>query len=432
MARSALVALGIACAVALAGGCGGEEPLRLGVVVDCQGPFRGLEDGELSGAELPLLRRGAKLLGSAPSAGVSDAEVAGRPVRLVRGCAEAGEHSVFIQEARRLVEEEHVDAVVGGASVVARDVARLYPEVPFLATTWAAQEVTLRDPAPNLYRVTIDHAQQAAGLGEYAYRELGWRRASVLAAGSTAGWTGAAAFVAEFCALGGRIVRQVYRDPFAPRPDVAQRALEPDPDGVAVFLTPFDDATGVLGDLVQRLDDLPRRLLLWSEQVDDPQLLQALGRRLDGVALTGWFAAEQPSAALVRYRARYRAAFPGLPPAFADGWWVLTYHDSVEALLTAFERADGDLSDGRRRLREELARLRVELPRGDVRLDRNRQAVADVPLVRLRAEGGDLRFEPVGIAEDVEQTFGGLLADAPPPGPASQPCVRAEPPAWAR
>jgi ABC-type branched-subunit amino acid transport system substrate-binding protein len=205
---------------ALAVGCGGSEtPVKIGVLTDCQGPFHAFEDAQLAGAELPLLERGATMRGTAPTDGLTAGTVAGRKVELVRGCAESGEHTVFIEEARRLVEKERVDVIVGGVGTVIRDVARLYPTVPFVATFWDEQEVTLRDAPSNLYRYTLDYGQQSAGLGRYAYSDLGWRRASVLASDSTQGWGSTAAFVAEFCALGGTIVDQVYLSPFTPVPD---------------------------------------------------------------------------------------------------------------------------------------------------------------------------------------------------------------------
>ena len=58
MARSAAAVLFVALAVGAAGCGGGEEAVRIGVLTDCQGPFRGLQEIELSGAELPLLHRG--------------------------------------------------------------------------------------------------------------------------------------------------------------------------------------------------------------------------------------------------------------------------------------------------------------------------------------------------------------------------------------
>ncbi len=75
----------VAASLAAAGCGGGEKPMRLGVLTDCQGPFRGLGEGELSGAEMPLLAAGVCLRGTGPSGGVTDATVAGRKVQLVIG-----------------------------------------------------------------------------------------------------------------------------------------------------------------------------------------------------------------------------------------------------------------------------------------------------------------------------------------------------------
>ena len=140
----------------------------------------------LAGAELPLLERGARLTNGKPSGGVSGARVAGgRKVQIVRGCTEATEFTVLVEEVRRLVETEGVDAVVGPISeadgLVMRDLARKYPEVIFIPVWSGAQELTLRHPAANVYRFDTDEAQDVAGLGSYAYREMGWRRAAVVA-----------------------------------------------------------------------------------------------------------------------------------------------------------------------------------------------------------------------------------------------------------
>ena len=143
--------------------------------------------------------------------GISAVDVAGRPVELVRACTETVEFTTLFQEVRRLVEVEEVDAIVGGAlgvdGVALREVARLYPDVPFVATPTGTREVTLRRRAPNLYRFAADHGQSVAGLASHAFRTLGWRNAVVVAHDWDIGWGETAAFVAEFCALGGHVER---------------------------------------------------------------------------------------------------------------------------------------------------------------------------------------------------------------------------------
>ena len=59
--------------------------MRIGVLTDCQGPFRAFEEAELSGAELPLLARGAAFRGTAPTDGLTPATV-----RRPQGRARAG------------------------------------------------------------------------------------------------------------------------------------------------------------------------------------------------------------------------------------------------------------------------------------------------------------------------------------------------------
>src|SRR5262249_36648664 len=142
--------------------CGhaGRPAIRIGVLVDCTGVAGFLHDSTLAGAEWPLIERGAHLLGPGPAGGVSPADVAGRRVELVEGCSESGVFTRLNRETRRLVDVEHVDAVIGGMgesdAIVLRDLARRYPTVPFLAASSWAAEATMQRPAPNLYRFFPD------------------------------------------------------------------------------------------------------------------------------------------------------------------------------------------------------------------------------------------------------------------------------------
>ena len=73
----------VAAVVAVVGvACGGErEPLRVGVLVECDSIFASTRPGALAGAALPLVERGAKP-GAEPG-DVEGARVAGRAVEIV-------------------------------------------------------------------------------------------------------------------------------------------------------------------------------------------------------------------------------------------------------------------------------------------------------------------------------------------------------------
>jgi branched-chain amino acid transport system substrate-binding protein len=435
LARVARLLAVASLAVAAAGCSGGEQPIRIGLLTDCRGIFSGYEDEMLAGAELPLLERGARLTNGKPSGGVSEARAAGRDLELIRGCTEESEHTILVEEARRLLEVEGVDAVVGAIgesdSLVFRELARKYPEVIFIPAWSGAQELTLRHPAANVYRFDTDEAQDVAGLGSYAYRELGWRRAAVVADTTPVGWQEEAAFVAEFCALGGNVTARFTAPIDLGDPKVAH-ALR-GADGVAaltfggLFVPPE-----FLPALARALGSPETRMVVGTYVLEDSNTLVPVARPLTGVVGASSIPPANATAAMRAHRTAFSKAFPGLPPADADTPVALAFHDAMEGLLRGLDASEGDLSDGRQRLREELARVRFDVPSGPVHLDRNRQAVRNTYLKRISRGGGKRGFRLVRVVPEVEQTFGGLLSDAPSPGPGSQPCQKATPPSLAR
>ena len=433
IARLASLLAVASLAVAAAGCSGGEEPIRVGLLTDCRGMFSGYEDEMLAGAELPLIDRGAHLTNGKPSGGVSDARAAGRDLELIRGCTEETEHTILVDETRRLIENEGVDAVVGAIgesdSLVFREIARKYPDVIFIPAWSGAQELTLRHPAANVYRFDTDEAQDVAGLGSYAYRALGWRRAAVVADSTPVAWQEEAAFVAEFCALGGSVTARFTAPIDLRRPSVAHALRRA--DGVAALLYGgLFVPRGILTGLARVLGAPERRMVVGSYVLENSDTLVPISGPLAGVVGASSIPPPNATPALRRYRKAFSNAFPGLPPSDAQTTVVLAFHDAMEGLLRGLEASDGDLSDGRRRLREQLAQLRFDLPSGPVRLDRNHQAVRSTYLKRISGGGDAREFRLVRAVPDVEQTFGKLLSDAPAPGPGSQPCRRATPPPW--
>ena len=121
----------LAAAAAAGRGCRRRaRPLQIGVVVDCVGIYRSLEDAELSGAALPLLERGAELRGQRAADGLTPRKVAGRAVELVPGCTESWEFSTLDHRVRQLTEVEHVDAIVAGGRAPTRSCCAKSPQIP--------------------------------------------------------------------------------------------------------------------------------------------------------------------------------------------------------------------------------------------------------------------------------------------------------------
>lgn len=179
------------------------------------------------------------------------------------------------------------------------------------------------------------------------------------------------------------------------------RQVPRDVDGVAVFAGQFFGPAAFISRLARRAADPAREIVVGPVVVDDPSLLRATAPALEGVVASS---AVDPQT-MRAYLERYARAFPGVPSEIARTELVTGYRDAVEALLHALERAEGSAD----RLRAELARLRVDLLGGPVRLDDHRQAVVSTSLVRIDAQGGLTAIDRV---EGVDRSLGGLLPDS--------------------
>ena len=82
------------------------------------------------------------------------------------------------------------------------------PDKTFVNGSSAAQDTTLRDPAPNFFRFSTDGAQWQAGLGKYAFNTKGYKNVALVAEDYSFPYTQVGGFMYEFCAAGGHVVQK--------------------------------------------------------------------------------------------------------------------------------------------------------------------------------------------------------------------------------
>jgi branched-chain amino acid transport system substrate-binding protein len=423
--------------VTVVGCSSGDDPVRIGVLADCEGAVAGLYDVALGGAELPLLKRGARLSGTRPAEGVTGLAIGGHPVELVFGCA--GEQVDAAAELRRLVESEGAEIVVGPnwvpLGLVTTEYARHQPDVTFVVTSW--EVLSHLTPGPNVFRFNLGFAQGTAGLGGYAFHELGWRRAATIAPRDPTGFGFQAAPVAEFCALGGTISERVWLD-LDPKTWRAQLAHAAASDVDGFFVLTYGTEAGVFLDLLAKeRPTLPDSVVFNAASLTglDQRLAARLGEGLLGaVGVWDWPGTMLPSA--VTYIEDYRRAFPQLAEAADANFHLFDvyYHNGMEAVMQALEETDADLSDGQRAFRAALARVRLAAPNGPIHLDANRQAIGSTYMFRVtKNKAGKLSFGLLRTVENVDASFGGHLARGGPiPDRTQPPCTRGNVPGWAK
>ena len=88
--------------------------------------------------------------------------------------------------------------------------AKSHPTKTFIIGTAGSQDPTLQIAPKNVFRYHGDGAQWNAGIGEIAYKRLGWRNAAIIMDDYSFGWTSAAGIIADFCAIGGKITKRVF------------------------------------------------------------------------------------------------------------------------------------------------------------------------------------------------------------------------------
>jgi branched-chain amino acid transport system substrate-binding protein len=98
--------------------------------------------------------------------------------------------------------------------------------------------------------------------------------------------------------------------------------------------------------------------------------------------------------------------------------------------VLGLKKVNGDLSDGGAKFRTALAGVSFQSEHGLVKLDKNRNAIADNFVVQVTKGGG---FKTLKAVHGVDQTFGGHFSPSTPsPGRNSPACKRGNPPPWAK
>ena len=414
----------------------GDSEIHIGLITVCEGYYALTSEPSVAGAELPLLNRGATLAGARSTDGVTDATIAGKSVGLVLGCGDqTGEKAVA--EARRLVEQVGVDVLIGpnfiSEGLAVKEYARDHPEVTFVATS-PAQALTLYEPVPNLFKFGPDGAQLMAGLGAYAYHDLGWRTAVTIADDQSVDYTQVAGFVAEFCALGGT-VEQVWV-PSAQQSSPSYYAQLPkDADGYVAagfILTVLGFVTAVPGLPDNLADKVVGGALSSNLEVIGSQADRFVGVAYGGdvPGITGPRSSEQRR--WNRYVREFSSIFPEYK-ALAPSSFPILHTNAMEAVLQALETVDGDLSDDQRVFQSVLARTELDAPNGHVRLDENRQAIATNYLRRVtKTPTGRLTTRTHMTLPDVEQSFNGYFGSSEPLGRDTIECKHGNAPPWTK
>ncbi len=408
IARKRLPAM--AAAIALLVGTGAaraEDTIKMGGLATLEGAFAVLGQDSFRGMDLALQE--------------VNYTVAGKKIVVVKGSSDASPESA-VKATRKLVEEDGVQILIGPLSgsegIAVKDYAKTQPKVTFLNGSSAAQDTTLINPAENFFRFNTDGVQWMAGLGDYIYNKKGYKKVAIVAEDYSFPYSQVEGFMLPFCKLGGHVPSKSWVPIGNKDFSSVIAALPDDVDAIMVVLGGAD-AINFLTQYQQAGGTLP---LIGGSITADQTVLGAKGQQrkaVVGMPSAGPTADTWDDPRWKAFVAQYRKAFPDgfpVPSLFAD-----SYYMNTKAALLALAQVNGDLSDGGVKYREALAKLSFETPTGMVKLDKNRNAIADIFVTEVTAASdGTLLNKVVSIAHDVNETLGEPQAEFLKNGPASR------------
>ncbi len=385
----------IAMAAALtvfAGSAQAQETIKMGALATLEGAFTVMGQDGMRGVELALKERNYM--------------VAGKKIELVKGSS-SGRPDSAVSAARKLVEQDKVQILVGPLSgsegIAVKDYARNHPGVTFVNGTSAAQETTLRNQAPNFFRFSMDGAQWMAGLGSHAFAK-GYKSVVVVAEDYAFPYSQVQGFMVEYCKAGGKVLDKQWVPLGTKDYSSVIAKLPTNIDAIFValggadavnFLTQYEQTGGV-------------KPLIGGTTTVDQTVLGYKGKARDalvGTPSAGPIADTAPDESWKKFVADYRAAFKdgfSTPSSFAQGYYVNT-----KAALDALDTVKGDLSNNHEALRKTLSTMTLKSPTGDIKLDANRNAIANNYLTEVaKAPDGSLYNKLVKVVPNVSQTLG--------------------------
>ena len=197
---SALAAWGAALAVLVgSGGAGAQQgPIKIGLIVPLTGVFSPNGRDMANGFALGLSQAGNK--------------AGGREIQVLTE-DEQGTPAVALTKARKLVELDKVDILVGPLLASSGYALRDYideQKIPALYPIVSADDLTQRKGTPWIVRTGWTSSQPNHPFGEYAAKVLKYRRIATIAYDFAFGWENVEGFQDTFEQNGGRVVLHLW------------------------------------------------------------------------------------------------------------------------------------------------------------------------------------------------------------------------------
>ncbi|MDB5934793.1 MAG: Extracellular ligand-binding receptor [Massilia sp.] len=311
--------------------------------------------------------------------------VAGRKIELFVADT-GGQPAITKTKTQELVEKDKVDVIIGPLAAfeaLAIDDYVRKAQVPVISPSAAAEDLTQRKPNPWFVRAVGTSAQPSHPMGEYAAKELKYKRIAIVADDFAFGHEIAAGFQRTFEENGGKVVQKLWSPLNVAdygnyigqiRPDVdAVYAVFAGGNGIK-FLKQYNEY-GLKGKIP----------LIGAMTTVDEGVLKSMGDEALGVISSGWYAATVDNASNKKFVQSMVADHK-----YEPGYYTIGAYGAALMMEQALKAVAGKVED-KTAFMAALRKVQVaDDPRGLVKLDELGNPLMNVYIRKVERKNGKL------------------------------------------
>src|SRR3954451_18798921 len=308
--------------------------------------------------------------------------LAGRPVQLFTGDS-AGAPAVARTKMQELVERDNISCLIGPlatAEALAVDDYIRDKQVPPLSVA-AAEDMTQRKANPWFCRATSTSAQCSYAMGDYAAKELKYKRVAMIADDLAYGHELNAGFQRAFEDAGGKVVQKLWTPLISPDYGTYIAQLK---QNVDVIFIGFAGSNGFKF-FKQYKEYGGNTLILGGMTAVVEALLQQMGDEALGVISTCWYSAQIDSPTNKKFVEGMNRDNK-VDPGFYAG---ATYTNGA-VLEAALAKINGKIEDKNALMAALRGSDKVETARGPVSFDKYGNVIGNVYIRKVEKKGGKL------------------------------------------
>ena len=308
--------------------------------------------------------------------------LAGRPVQLFTGDS-AGAPAMARTKMQEFLERENIACLIGPlatAEALAIDDYIRDKQIPTLSVA-AAEDMTQRKANPWFVRATSSSAQCSYPMGDYAAKELKYKRAAMIADDIAYGYELNAGFQRAFEDAGGKVVQKLWPPLVSPDYGTYIAQLKQDVD---VLFIGFAGSNGFKF-FKQYKEYGGKTPILGGMTAIDESLLQQMGDDAIGIISTCWYSAQLDNPENKKFVEGMNRDYKVDP-----GFYAAATYTNGAVLEAALKKVDGKIEDKNALEAALRASDKISTCRGPVSFDKYGNVVGNIYIRKVEKKGGKL------------------------------------------